>query len=307
VVTIIVYDFKGRTIARGSGFFVSKRGEILTNHHVLEGGSLAEIKMSDGTTHTIAAVLADDPDSDLMKVLVISDDDTPFLPVAHQLPEVGESIVVIGSPLGLEGTVSEGIISAIPEEREEIGQVMPATLQITAPISEGSSGGPVLDTKGEVVGVAAAYLRKGQDLNFAIPLEQILTLKQTKPRALALWNNPHRKPDARDLFAEGLASMQLDDCERGLWSFRLALKKNPGFALAWWGTGVCLEQDGKTTEAIAALKNAITLDPGLGAPHYALGITYASEGKRESALKEYELLKRLDPDLATKLKTQLAQ
>jgi hypothetical protein len=307
VVTLLAYDSTGKPIGQGSGFFVSTRGEILTNHHVLDGASSAEIMTSDGTKHPIAAVVGDDPNSDLTEVIVISDDDTPFLPLAHQRPEAGERIVVIGSPLGLEQTVSEGIVSAIPEERQQIGEIMPATLQITAPISEGSSGGPVLDMKGEVVGVAAAYLRKGEDLNFAIPLERILTLKRSKPMTLALWSNPHRKPDARDFFTEGIASMKLDDCEQALLSFHMAVKKIPSFALAWWGTGVCFLQEGKATEAVAALKRAASLDPSLALPHYALGLTYASQGKRELAFKEYSLLKRLDPDLATKLKGSLPQ
>ena len=85
----------------------------------------------------------------------------------------------------------------------------------------------VIQVKGEVVGVAAARLRRGQDLNFAVPLEQILTLKQINPATLALWSNPRRRPDSHDLFLEGLASMKLGDCEQGLRYFVLATKRNP--------------------------------------------------------------------------------
>jgi tetratricopeptide (TPR) repeat protein len=207
--------------------------------------------------------------------------------------------------MGLEETVSEGIVSALPEERQEIGEIMPATLQITAPISEGSSGGPVVNLRGEVVGVATAYLRKSENLNFAIPLERVLVLKRIKPVALDIWSNPSRKPNAGDFFAEGLASMRVDDCEHGLQSFRLALKKRPGFAWAWWGTGVCLMEEGETEEAIASLKRASVLDPGLGPPHYALALAYVAQGKRAPAYREYELLKGLDPNLAEKLASQL--
>jgi hypothetical protein len=75
VVTIATYDSKGKSIGQGSGFFTSKDGEILTNHHVLKGAYSATVKTSDGKTHPVAAVLADDPDSDLTKVVVIVDDD----------------------------------------------------------------------------------------------------------------------------------------------------------------------------------------------------------------------------------------
>jgi tetratricopeptide (TPR) repeat protein len=307
VVTIIAYDSKGLTIGQGSGFFVSKEGEILTNHHVLQGASSAEIKMNDGATHPVAAILGDDADSDLSRLIAILDDTMPFLPIAHQRAEAGERIVVIGSPLGLEHTVSEGIVSAIPEERSDVGEIMPATLQITAQISEGSSGAPVLNLKGEVVGLATAYLRRGQGLNFAVPLERILTLKRTKPITLALWNNPRRKPRASDLFIEGLASMKIGECEQALVSFRLAIRKKPTYAWPWWGTGVCLLERDKTDEAITVLKMATILDPSIAPAHYALGYTYARQGKRDSAYKEYQALKGIDPDLARKLASELPQ
>ena len=305
VVTITTYDSKGNAIGLGSGFFVSKDGEILTNHHVLVGAASAEAKMSDGSKDRIDAVLADDPDSDLTKVIVIEDDKTPFLQLAQEPAEVGERIAVIGSPFGLEHTVSEGIVSAIPEERQEVGEAMPATLQITAPISEGSSGSPVIDMKGNVLGVATAYFQKGQDLNFAIPLERILILKRIKPVTLAIWSSPHRKPTVVDLFGEGLASMQLHDYEQALLSFDLAIRKKPDFAVAWWGAGVCLVVRKETDEGIEALKKASQLDPSLAQPHYSLGITYAQQGRRGPAYNEYETLKRLDPGLAKELKEQL--
>jgi Flp pilus assembly protein TadD len=305
VVTITAYDSKGNAIGLGSGFFVSEHGEILTNHHVLEGAASAEAKMSNGSKDPIDAVLADDPDADLTKVVVIEDDKTPFLQLSQEPAEVGERVAVIGSPLGLEHTVSEGIVSAIPEERQEVGETMPATLQITAPISEGSSGSPVIDMKGDVLGVATAYFRKGEDLNFAIPLERILILKQIKPVTLALWSNPHRKPMALDLFGEGLASMQVRDYKQALLSLDLAIRKKPDFALAWWGAGVCLVVLNSTDKGIEALKYASQLDPSLAQPHYSLGIAYVQQGRRGAAYQEYEALKPLDPELAKTLKEQL--
>ncbi|HEV3112831.1 MAG TPA: trypsin-like peptidase domain-containing protein [Candidatus Binataceae bacterium] len=307
VVTITTYDSKERQLGLGSGFFVSKDAVILTNHHVLEGATSAEVQMHDGSTHRVAALLADDPVSDLTEVIVLLDDSTPFLHFAHQGPEVGERIVVIGSPLGLQQTVSEGIVSAVPQERREIVDFTPATLQITAPISEGSSGGPVLNLEGEVVGVAAAFLNKGQGLNFAVPLERILVLKRIKPLTFDIWNHPSRRPSVRDLLIQGLASMKLGDCPQGLQSFRLAIEKKPDYAAAWWACGVCLLQQNATNEGIAALKKANHLDPSLALPHYTLGLIYARQDQRGAAHAEYETLKTLDSDLAKKLATQLSR
>jgi Flp pilus assembly protein TadD len=158
-----------------------------------------------------------------------------------------------------------------------------------------------------VVGVAAAYLRKGESLNFAVPLRKILTLKQTKPISLALWSHSRRRPDATDFFLEGLASMKLGDCGQGLQSFRLAVVKSPHSAWAWWGMGVCLTQLNVDGQAVVALKRAIALDPTLGAPHFALGLTYLAEGKSGPARREYQALKSLDPELAKRLAANLAQ
>ena len=160
--------------------------------------------------------------------------------------------------------------------------------------------------KGNVVGVAAAYLRKGQDLNFAIPLERVLILKRIKPMTLDSWSNPRRKPTALDLAREGLASMKLGDCEQGLLSFDLAIKKKPDYAAAWWGVGTCLLISNSTDEGIAALKKSSqTRSSSFASAYYTLGLAYAEEGQRDPAYEEYESLKRLDPGLAQKLKEQL--
>ncbi len=86
VLTIVAYDSKGKAFAQGSGFFVSQKGELLTNHHVLKTASSAEAETTDGKTYSIATVIADDPDSDLVKAVVLVDDPVPFLPIAKQRP-----------------------------------------------------------------------------------------------------------------------------------------------------------------------------------------------------------------------------
>ena len=305
VVTLLAYDARGKIFAQGSGFFVSDRGEVLTNHHVLESAVHAEIKTIDGKTHSVDAVLADDPDSDLMEIITLTDDAFPYLPVSQQRPEVGQRVVVVGSPLGLESTVSDGIVSATPEERQDVNEIMPATLQITATISPGSSGGPVLNLKGEVIGVATAYLKAGQGLNFAIPLERILTLKRRKPITLAQWSKAHKVPTVFDLYMDGLTSYSLDQYDDGLHSFLAAINKKPDYAPAWWGAGDCLVGLGSTDKAIEAFNESIKLDPTLGLPHYSLAALYASQGKHKAAEKEYRTLRTLDPDLAKRLQGQI--
>jgi tetratricopeptide (TPR) repeat protein len=204
---------------------------------------------------------------------------------------VGDQVLVVGSPLGLADTVSGGIVSAVPEDRQSIADLTPATLQITAAISEGSSGGPVLNLKGEVIGVATAFLRGGEALNFAVPLENLLTLKQTAPVSFRQWRHPRSSANALDLYIAGLAYMQLDKYAEGLRTFEAAVEMNQTFAPAWWGAGVCLFSLGSKDKAIRVLQNAALLDPKLSLPHYTLGEIYLSQRDKESASRQYEILK----------------
>ena len=181
VVTVINYDVDGDITSIGSGFFISESGVLLTNLHVLEGAYHAEIKTRDGNRYPVASVLAKNQVVDLIKVRI----DLPagrVSPVVATGAEAGiaDRIFVIGSPMGLEQTVSEGIISAV---REIPGGAK--VLQLTAPISQGSSGGPVLNHQGKVVGIVTFQATQGQNLNFAISIDA-LDLLSTEEAELSI-------------------------------------------------------------------------------------------------------------------------
>ena len=165
VLLLVVSDANGKEIATGTGFLVSSDGKLITNHHVIEDAASAIAKAENGGLFPVEGVLADDPKNDLV-LLKLEGKDLPFLLLGESDKiEVGTRIAVIGSPLGLEGTLSEGIVSAVREDENE-GRL----IQITAAISPGSSGSPVLNTSGEAIGVATALIRSGQALNFAVPV-----------------------------------------------------------------------------------------------------------------------------------------
>lgn len=307
VVTLEIYDARGKEIGFGSGFFINRNGEILTNHHVIEGASSVKVRTADGATHPVQVVLADDKDADLAKLLAFVDTDAPYLKIAAQRPQVGDSVIVVGSPMGLEETITQGIVSAVPEQRADQSDLVPATLQITAAISEGSSGGPVLNASGEVIGVATAFMRDGENLSFAVPLERILALDRHQPRTFAQWHLPRRAPDSNDLYVDGMASWRLQDCGTGLNYFKRALERDPTFAEAWWGSGLCLSDDGRANDAIGAFDHAVRLKPGFAHAHYDLGVAYADQGRRDLATHEYGVLKGLSPELALRLQDYIAQ
>ena len=169
VVTIVSADAKD--IVQGSGFIISSDGKIVTNFHIVTGKPAILARRLDGSFLIIKGILALDKESDLA-ILQAEGRNLPFVLLGDSDEvKVGEAICVIGSPMLLEGTVSAGIISAVRDLRD--GRKL---LQITAPISEGSSGSPVFNRKGEVIGVASFTLSKGQNLNFAVPSNAVKAL-----------------------------------------------------------------------------------------------------------------------------------
>lgn len=166
VVTLRTFDGAGRQLGLASGFVVDG-GRVVTNAHVVEGAARVEVfdasdRKLDAVDH--AEVLNAGAD---LAVLPPVEGARTALALAPGKPEVGEAILAIGSPRGLTHTVSDGLVSAV---REMDGR---RWIQISAPLSEGSSGGPVLNARGEVVGVSVAVLAEGQNLNFAIPADEV--------------------------------------------------------------------------------------------------------------------------------------
>ncbi len=168
VVLIVVADTGGKEIGLASGFLVNADGKILTNYHVIRGGHSAVAKLSNGSFFPVDGLLGFDPDGDLA-LLKVSGKNLPFLQLADSDKlQIGEHVVAIGSPLGLENTVSDGIVSAVREADSRRSWI-----QTTAPVSPGNSGGPLLRTfDGTVVGIVDWQVNPnlGQNLNFAIPI-----------------------------------------------------------------------------------------------------------------------------------------
>jgi hypothetical protein len=197
VVRIVLRDQAGGELGSGSGFVIGSDGKVVTNYHVvhISGTAQAEARFTDGASYQVQGVLATDPDKDLA-VLKLQASGKGFR-VAHlgdsEHVEVGERILAIGSPLaGLapvstEATVSDGIVSGIRDWPEHQMKVF----QITAPISPGSSGGALVNSNGDVIGVTFAQLVGGQNLNFAIPIAYVRSLLTDGPmKSLATLNAP---------------------------------------------------------------------------------------------------------------------
>jgi hypothetical protein len=169
VFTLKAYDAQGEQIGLGSGFVIEGH-RIATNAHVVADAAWVEILNQQGqVVSTAPYALLLDTEADLA-VLPLFGGNFRAIPPAQDNASTGDEIWVFGAPLGLEGTVSKGIVSA---RREERGRQF---LQITAPISSGSSGGPVVNEQGHLVGVVVAMMTGGQNLNFAVNVGELTAL-----------------------------------------------------------------------------------------------------------------------------------
>lgn len=166
----------GEEIGQGSGFVTDAQGTLVTNFHVVEGADAVTVQFAGGEIFDDVSFVAADRRRDVA-VLKVRGANLPFIAFGDdQQLAVGDRVYVMGNPLGLEGTFSDGLLSA---RRVDEGV---AYLQITAPISSGSSGGPVLNARGEVVGIATAVMRSGQNLNLAVTARYAQSLIATAAR-----------------------------------------------------------------------------------------------------------------------------
>ncbi|MBV9304326.1 MAG: SEL1-like repeat protein [Acidobacteriaceae bacterium] len=180
VFVVSVRNESGALISLGTGFLIAKN-TVVTNLHVASGGV---VFVEAGGVRVRADVTRRDAHNDLAILKITAGLEAQSLALSTEEPLSGQSIFVIGNPEGLEKTISTGVISG---RRNLNGRDL---LQITAPISHGSSGGPVLNSSGQIVGITVAMLSEGQNLNFAVPADRI--------RSLLGWGRPDVQTDAED-------------------------------------------------------------------------------------------------------------
>lgn len=273
VVTIAALDMDGEVKAIGSGFFIHQDGTLVTNYHVLEDAYSAEIKTSTGDKYPVRSVIAYNQFVDLMKVRVdIPETMAVPLTLSDAESKVADRVIVIGSPLGLEQTISEGIISAV-REHPQSGKIY----QFTAPISQGSSGSPAMNTKGEVIGVVTFQSAKGQNLNFAISIRALQMMPNaTKEISLAEWtlNNSGDPTLAAALCSQGAKLSISGKYEAALDYYQKATESNPKDPNAWHGLGSCYIGLDQPDNAIEAFHNSIAADPEDASGHLILAMYY---------------------------------
>ena len=276
-------------ISYGSGFFVSQE-HILTNYHVIAGAAHGTAKIVGKTrTYLIQGILAIDVENDLALLHVTIPGVNPLRLGDNDKVRIGDQVYVAGSPKGLEGTFSDGIISRISrwEGRER--------LQITAPISPGSSGGPVLNRKGKVIGVAFMTIEGGQNLNFAIPSKYVKALLNTKGTVTPLAEREHNI-SAETYYYRGNTKHDIGFYQNAISDYSKAIRLKPDFVEAYHNRGYTKAALGQYSEAITDYDIATKLEPNDAIIYYNCGVAKAALGQYPNALTDFDTTIKLESD-----------
>jgi len=210
VVTVNTYSDDGDLLKIGTAFFIDSSGVLISNYHVFENSINVKIVCQNKENYDVERILSYDLGLDLIKFKIVNPTNKrfPIIEKAAIPPAKGEDVFVIGSPAGFESSVSRGIVSGI-REVTNWGKLY----QITAPISFGSSGSPVLNMEGKVIGIASLQYQEGQNLNFAIDIKLIDQLKEQVSIAESIKNEydwPKDKDAIRKLFDSPLYTCDLE-------------------------------------------------------------------------------------------------
>ena len=291
-VSLEMKDSTGTTLSFGSGFFV-KPNQIATNFHVIAGARQGTAKLvGKDTRYHIEGIVATDEENDLAVLNVTASGVTPLSLGDSDTVNIGAKVYVAGNPKWLEGTFSDGLISrreSYPKKR----------LQMTAPISPGSSGGPVLNSKGEVIGISVAAHRAldAQNLNFAIPSKYLKALLAKGQSARPLSGNS-QSISAETYFLRGNAKYELGLYHEAISDYDKAIRLKPDHVDAYYARGNAKTHLKLYAAAIADYTQAIRLKPDDAYAYVTRGLVKDELEQYFPAIADYDMAIRLKPDFA---------
>jgi len=291
IVVVASFDEYGRLISQASGFIVSPEGKVVTNYHVVSMASTIKIK-NGSTIRSVFGLTHVDSDNDIA-ILRLEKGKYKSVKIGNpNTLRVGEKVYAIGSPQGFENTMSEGIISGI----RKVGRDM-SVIQITAAISRGSSGGPIFNADGEVVGITPFLIAETQNLNFALPVN--LVSRGLKKNDIVEPKEACRvdfKQTASCYFYQGLAYGISGRQDRAIDAFRRSLSVDPNRVETYVNLGVSYVNTDKFREAEKMFARALAIDPGNPDALARLGAVYTHLKKYDDSIRVLKKALSLWPD-----------
>jgi len=282
VVQVLPFGKDGRPRDCASGFFISADGAVVTASHAVQGARDIFVKISNGAVFPVEGISAVDSEADVA-IVKVSGRGLPTLKLADSDKiTIGENVVAIGSPLGLENSVSTGIVSGVRRQGDHI------LIQTTAPISPGSSGSPLLNEMGEVIGIATGSVTPAQNMNFAVAINDVKKLR----------GGPGVRTDnekALQAYVAGVLYMNKKDYANAEKSLLTATRLDPNNVDAWLDLGSVYYYLRHRDKEGEAYNKAVRLQPNNSQAHYLLGTWYEDIGRFDRAIAEYRIAVTIDP------------
>lgn len=320
VVVIHAYNDNDELAAQGSGVVLNDKGYVVTNYHVLSGNSKLKILHGEEIVPYVD-IIGIDVEKDIL-ILKIEAKKFPAIKVGDSKSlNIGQRVYSIGSPMGLENSISEGILSGLRSMEESNRNF----IQITASISQGSSGGAIVNNKGELIGISTLTTKEGQNLNFAIPIEDILKVeigsysKNNAYKDFELFEkafNAFKKGDFYEAikylsrFIEiyptnsaaynnrGLAKNNLKDYRGAIQDYNKTIELNSNDADAYACRGLAKAYLEDYSGAIQDFNKAIEINPNEAVTYYNRGLSKHYLKDYQRAIQDYNKAIELDPNYA---------
>ena len=287
VAKLFVFDATGKQIATASGIFISSDGRLVTNYHVLTTEKIDHIfaQLPTKALYILKNTIGVSKRYDLA-ILQFDASELPFVRIDAAITiQTGEHILAIGSPQGLEQTISEGVVSSA---QRRIGGV--DLIQFTAPISPGSSGGGLFNMSGRLLGITSGALaeKNAQNLNFAVPVKYIEKVSE---------GDREFTKDSPDFFyAEGTINANKKDYDQAERNFKDAIKIDRNYVNAYTSLGDLYYETERYDEEVEMLENARLILPNDPDINAALAAAYEDVARFDEAIAAYKKVLKSRPD-----------
>lgn len=319
IVVIEAYDFDGVKSKLGSGVIIKDKGILVTNFHIFAGNEKLKLRHNDKEVK-FTEIIGFSVEKDVL-VLKIDEGDFPQIKVGSSADlKVGSKVYAIGSPLGLENTLSEGLVSGF---RKFDNKKDMEYIQITAPLSHGSSGGAVLNAAGELIGISSMGMSNGENLNFAIKIEDVMNVDlgeysdKVKLEAInyffkgkSLYDNSEFKSaieyynkylekvpvDAKAYNFRGMAYLQLKEYDKAANDFAQSSKIDPDYMAPLLNKGELDYKREEYDKAVSDYTKIIKKDPDMVDAYYARGLAKMKLKDWSDAVDDFDRVIKKEPD-----------
>ena len=286
VVVVHAYDENDKFSAQGSGVVINDKGYVVTNYHVLSGNERLEILHGKEVVPYVD-IIGIDVEKDIL-ILKIEAKKFPAIKIGDSKSlNIGQRVYAIGSPMGLENSISEGIISGL----RSVDESKRNFIQITASISTGSSGGAVVNDKGELIGISTLTAMKGQNLNFAIPIDEVANVE------ISSYSQNSAYKDF-EIFKKGYDANEKGNYKDAVKYYSLFIHKYPNSDKAYINRGNTKVQLSDFKGAIEDYNKAIEINSNNDYAYSGRGNVKAELSDYRGAINDYTKAIELNPSFA---------